>query len=111
MQKRIERFGLTGKFAYRGLFAKSLIFFTFQLTVCPHSTVIEFALFDFFNLALNGYGRHGGGRMAVLAGFKHLASAENGFVLVAPDLFKNLLCHQFEFPFGNGNGITTKLVG
>ena len=33
-----------------GLFAKSLIFFTFQLAVCPHSTVIELALLDFFSI-------------------------------------------------------------
>ena len=42
--------------------------------------------------------------------FDHLASTENGFILIAPDLLKDLLRHQLQLPLRDRNGITTEPV-
>ena len=48
---------------------------------------------------------------SVLTAFDHLAGTKNGFVLITPDLFKDLLRHQFQLPLRDRNGITTELFG
>lgn len=48
---------------------------------------------------------------SVLAAFDHLTGSKDGFVLIAPDLFKDLLRHQFQLPLRDGNGVTTELLG
>ena len=93
------------------LFAEGLIFFSWQFAVCTHSSVVQLALFNFFDLASNRSSRHSCSSFSVLAAFDHLASTENGFILIAPDLFKYLLRHQFQLPLRDRNGITTELLG
>ena len=48
---------------------------------------------------------------SVLTAFDHLAGTENGFILIAPDLFKDFLRHQFQLPLRDRNSITTELLG
>ena len=43
--------------------------------------------------------------------FGLLAGTKNGFILIAPDLFKDLLRHQFQLPLRDRNGITAELFG
>ena len=85
------------------LFAKSLVFLSWQFAVCTHSSVVQLALFDFFNLALNRSSRHLCSSFSVLAAFDHLTGSKDGFVLIAPDLFKNLFIHYTVFLWYNGN--------
>ena len=40
-----------------------------------------------------------------------LQARRNGFILIAPDLFKDLLRHQLQLPLRDRNGITTELFG
>ena len=93
------------------LFAKSLVFLSWQFAVCTHSSVVQLALFDFFDLASNRSSRHSCSSFSVLAAFDHLTGSKDGFVLIAPDLFKDLLRHQFQLPLRDGNGVTTELLG
>lgn len=85
------------------LFAKRLIFFPPQFTIGAHCSIVHLAILDFFNLALNrccGYQRSG---FSAFAAFNHLAGKEDSLVLIAPDLFKNLLYHYTAFLWYNGS--------
>lgn len=62
-------------------------------------------------MAPNRCSGHSCGGFSVLAAFDHLAGTENGFILIAPDLFKDLLRHQLQLPLRDRNGITTELFG